>query len=455
MTEYNLPQVMLTIALRNTARPTRRMAPRTMPGMIPRLAARIVPRLPQFLLGLSLCLMVGATAQASERWDSQLTSFAKKIAAVSGPATATLDMRNLSSLPAEQASSLRRTLESQLRAAGVQLRPEHEASVGIRVTLSTNRRGWLWIAEIQQGAEIRVTMLEVSEERAAATGAGTKAMTLQSSLLFSTSDILLDVQPLGTPQPTLAALTTRSALLYEQQGGRWKLLRELPLPLQVSLPRDPRGRIVPASDHPFDLFFPGGNCAAAQDRAISDRPTGDRAGAPANAIALSCIASDDPWPLGGQSAVYNPARNYFTGVLLPGIGRAMAPFYSAAPISQAKYTLWIFAGVDGRVSSFDGANERRFSGAARAWGSDLAALHSGCGSGTQLLATESGAGTPSDSLQAFEIADREPLAASAPLKFNGSITALWSTLGAKTATAVVHTAQGGYDAYSVSLACGE
>ena len=426
-----------------------------MPGMIPRLAARIVPRLRQFLLGLSLCLMVGATAQASERWDSQLTSFAKKIAAVSGPATATLDMRNLSSLPAEQASSLRRTLESQLRAAGVQLRPEHEASVGIRVTLSTNRRGWLWIAEIQQGTEIRVTMLEVSEPRAAATGAGTQAMTLQSSLLFSTSDILLDVQPLGTPQPTLAALTTRSALLYEQQGGRWKLLRELPLPLQVSLPRDPRGRIVPASDHPFDLFFPGGNCAAAQDRAISDRPTGDRAGAPANAIALSCIASDDPWPLGGQSAVYNPARNYFTGVLLPGIGRAMAPFYSAAPISQAKYTLWIFAGVDGRVSSFDGANERRFSGAARAWGSDLAALHSGCGSGTQLLATESGAGTPSDSLQAFEIADREPLAASAPLKFNGSITALWSTLGAKTATAVVHTAQGGYDAYSVSLACGE
>ena len=426
-----------------------------MPGMIPRLAARIVPRLRQFLLGLSLCLMVGATAQASERWDSQLTSFAKKIAAVSGPATATLDIRNLSSLPAEQASSLRRTLESQLRAAGVQLRPEHEASVGIRVTLSTNRRGWLWIAEIQQGTEIRVTMLEMSEERAAAAGAGTKAMTLQSSLLFSTSDILLDVQPLGTPQPTLAALTTRSALLYEQQGGRWKLLRELPLPLQVSLPRDPRGRIVPASDHPFDLFFPGGNCAAAQDRAISDRPTGDRSGAPANAIALSCIASDDPWPLGGQSAFYNPARNYFTGVLLPGIGRAMAPFYSAAPISQAKYTLWIFAGVDGRVSSFDGANERRFGGAARAWGSDLAALHSGCGSGTQLLATESGAGTPSDSLQAFEIADREPLAASAPLKFNGSITALWSTLGAKTATAVVHMAQGGYDAYSVSLSCGE
>ena len=426
-----------------------------MPGMIPRLAARIVPRLRQLLLGLSLCLMVGATAQASERWDSQLTSFAKKIAAVSGPATATLDIRNLSSLPAEQATSMRRTLESQLRAAGVQLRSEHEASVGIRVTLSTNRRGWLWIAEIQQGTEIRVTMLEMSEERAAAAGAGTKAMTLQSSLLFSTSDILLDVQPLGTPQPTLAALTTRSALLYEQQGGRWKLLRELPLPLQVSLPRDPRGRIVPASDHPFDLFFPGGNCAAAQDRAISDRPTGDRAGAPANAIALSCIASDDPWPLGGQSAVYNPARNYFTGVLLPGIGRAMAPFYSAAPISQAKYTLWIFAGVDGRVSSFDGANERRFSGAARAWGSDLAALHSGCGSGTQLLATESGAGTPSDSLQAFEIADREPLAASAPLKFNGSITALWSTLGAKTATAVVHMAQGGYDAYSVSLACGE
>jgi hypothetical protein len=303
-------------------------------------------------------------------------------------------------------------------------------------------------------SEPRVTMVEVTEERSARAAANALPMTLHSSLLLSTGVVLLDAQPLQSPNGMLAALTTRSVAIYQQQRGRWELARELPLPLQITLPRDPRGRIVPAADHPFDLYFPGGNCAASGDRFDS--------------LALNCLASDDPWPLGGQNAVYNPARNYFTGLLVPGVGRATAPFYSAAAIprpstptagaaatSQSSHSLWVFAGADGRVTLLDGANEKRLGGAARDWGSDIAALHSGCGGGTQLLASASGTGADSDSLQAFEIADREPLAASAALKINGIITALWSVPGAGTATAVVHTPQGGYDAYSVSLACSQ
>ena len=432
---------------------------------------RLTPRLRASAIVLFV-LALAAGAHAAERWDAQLSSFAKKIAAVSGPGTATLEIRNLSSLPADQVAAIRRPLELQLRAAGIQLRPEHEASFGIRVTLSENQRGWLWIAEVQQGTETRVAMLEVAEERSGGAPANAPPMTLHSTLLFSTSDVLLDAQPLQSPRGTLVALTTRSAVLYQQQDGRWQPVRELSLPLHINMPRDPRGRVVPAADHPFDLYFPGGNCAA----------TGDRV----DSIALNCIASDDPWPLGGQKAVYNPARNSFTGLLVPGVGRATPPFYSAAPVphpntpaagAQANYALWVIAGVDGHVSSFDGTNERRLGGSAREWGSDIAALrgvpsapavgvlgqNSGCGSGTQLLATGNGSAADSDSLQAFEMADREPLAASAPLKFNGSITALWSASGEGTATVVVHTGQqtgqqlkqGGYDAYSVSLACSQ
>src|SRR6266496_1325372 len=133
MTEYNLPQAMLVITSR--FRPS--------------------------LIGLAVCLALAATAQASERWDAQLALLAGKIVAISGPGTATLEVRNISSLPAEQVTAIRRELELQLRADGVQVRQEHEASVGIRVTLSENRRGWLWIAEIQQGSETRVAMLEL------------------------------------------------------------------------------------------------------------------------------------------------------------------------------------------------------------------------------------------------------------------------------------------------------
>jgi len=53
------------------------------------------------------------------------------------------------------------------------------------------------------------------------------------------------------------------------------------------------------------------------------------------------------------------------------------------------------------------------------WGSDLAAIHSGCGAGTQLLITESGE-AERDGLRAFEIPDRDPIAVSAAAEFDGA-----------------------------------
>jgi hypothetical protein len=382
----------------------------------------------------------GQIAERSGRWDAQVSAFAKKIAAISGPATATLEMRNISALTSEQAAAVGRMLELQMRANGVQIRGEHEASIRIRVTFSDNQRGLVWIAEVQQGPETRVAMIEVAEERAPGAAHSALPFTLQSALLLSSPEVLLDVQPLTRPPGTLAALTTHSVALYEQQGGRWQQVREVPIALQLPLPRDPRGRIVPAQDHSFDLYLPGGSCGAAADTAN---------------VALNCIASDDPWPLAGQSAFYNSARNYFTGVLAPGVGRPIPPFFSAAPLGESKSVQWLFARVDGRASIFDRGTEHIVSGAARTWGSDIAAVHTGCASGTQLLASESGLGTPTDSLQAFEIAGSDAQPASAPLKFNGPITALWAAPEASTATVVVHTPQGGYDAYSVSLACNQ
>jgi hypothetical protein len=73
----------------------------------------------------------------------------------------------------------------------------------------------------------------------------------------------------------------------------------------------------------------------------------------------------------------------------------------------------------------------------------------------QVLAAESGTDSTADSLQAYEIADREPTAASVPLKFNGSITALWPTAENAAAIAILRTPEGGYDAYSITLACNQ
>jgi hypothetical protein len=90
------------------------------------------------------------------------------------------------------------------------------------------------------------------------------------------------------------------------------------------------------------------------------------------------------------------------------------------------------------------------------WGSDIAGVHSGCGSGWQILATGSSDGrNDSDTVRAFEIAGREPAAVSAPLDVSGTITALWTESGGTSAVAVSHNSETGrYEAFRLILACG-
>ena len=100
----------------------------------------------------------------------------------------------------------------------------------------------------------------------------------------------------------------------------------------------------------------------------------------------------------------------------------------------------------------DGMTDQVIRGAK--WGSDLAAVHSSCGTGTQLLVSESG-GPAQDSLRAFEIPDREPVAASAPLEFDGPIVALWPEGSGNGAIASVKREDTGwYEAYRISIVCG-
>ena len=50
--------------------------------------------------------------------------------------------------------------------------------------------------------------------------------------------------------------------------------------------------------------------------------------------------------------------------------------------------LWMLAAVDGSIHLIDGMTDQIIRGAK--WGSDLTAVRSNCGSGTQLLVSENG-----------------------------------------------------------------
>jgi hypothetical protein len=381
------------------------------------------------------------TALAAD-WVQPASQLAREIVAITGPGAASISYRNQSSLPADQVDVIRRAIELQLRSGGVRLGSTASASAEIRVTLSENAQGYLWVAEVQQGNDMRVAM--VSAERAAtvAPPAHTAAMTLRKTLLWSQAAQILDlaVVPAGS-EPLMLVLDPTAVTIYKKIGSAWESQQSLAIPRDATWPRDVRGRLWLARDHMFDAHLPGVICSSS-------------GGSP---LTMSCRGGDDPWPLSpGQSAFFAPARNFFTGVLTPAVGKqgSVAAFYSAAAVPRAKYTLWVFARTDGSIHALDALNDIPLR--TSSWGSDIATVSSGCGTGSQLLVTGAADATSPDAVRAFEIRDREPLEVAVASEMSGPVTALWTEADGRAAIAVVHNLKlDRYDALEVSINCAQ
>ncbi|HKD84395.1 MAG TPA: hypothetical protein VKB58_06575 [Terriglobales bacterium] len=378
---------------------------------------------------LLLCLLaLLGMAHAQTAWDSPSADLAKQIAALTGPGTITLTITNRSTIATDEVPAIRKSLEREIRAAGITVRAK-DADSDVRVTLSENLQGWLWVAEIQEGSETRVVMLPVSGATVAATTNSSPAVTLRANLLLSQKDPILDA---GLINQNLIVLEAGHIKSYNVAGANWQLATTYDISHSQPLPRDLRGRLIPAADHPFDAYLPGIVCTATKE------------------MTVSCNPGDDPWPLGSQKALYNPNRNFFTGVLVPGFGPKLPPFFSAAELPRAGGTTYLFADVTGAVHIFENGTHKLMIGI-RDWGSDIAAVHSDCANAALVLA--SAAGWPAaDSLRAYQITGREATPVSAPLAFDGTITALWPA-GDQATVVVQNMQQSRYEVYSVSLAC--
>lgn len=263
-------------------------------------------------------------------------------------------------------------------------------------------------------------------------------------------------------EPVLASLETSSALFLLRPeaidvlvfaGGGWQHEKFILLGERRQLARDPRGIVLPAPDA-FTAFAGQAEC--------SGRFTtgGATPGASKDNWTVGCHASDEPWPIAQNNdpahpvaikAFYNAARNYFTGVITPSLGVDLPPFYSAALLSRPNGPALLIGGIDGRVEVVDNGVLKAVSGA-RDWGSDFAVLHSGCGSGAQVVASGSGEAA-SDSLRAYELPAQEAIPASAPLPMNGTVTALWRTPDGRSLLAAVRESNGDYEVDRVSALC--
>jgi len=375
---------------------------------------------------------------------------AHKIAAATGPGAFALEVTNRSSLDDKSVREVRSALEAELRVEGVHTAKGEQAMGTVEVVLSESLREYVWTAEIVIGSdEKKVVLVSVSRSPTGTTFAAALPIILKTTLLFAQEQPMLDVALVEMPGGSrLIVLGDGMVAIYRRQGtnpaGRWELEASLPITHSRTFPRDLRGRLLLRRDHLFDVYLPGTFCRSS-------------AVAP---LTLACNDTDDPWPLtsddSGVRAFFASARNFFTGALSPGIGKIsnVPSFYSAAALPRSSYTLWAFAAVDGSLHFVDGMTDQAIRGAQSRWGSDLAAVRSSCGTGTQLLVSESG-DAERDGLRAFEIPDRDPVAASSAVEFDGRIVALWPESSGNGAAAIVRRKDTGwYEAHRVSISCG-
>ena len=119
------------------------------------------------------------------------------------------------------------------------------------------------------------------------------------------------------------------------------------------------------------------------------------------------------------------------------------------PATHADFLL--LSGIDGKVQLVEKGALKPVAGT-RDWGSDFAVLHSGCGAGTQIVASGSGEAT-SDSLRVYEIPAQEAIPASTPLAMDGTVTAIWTAPDNMSVLAVVQSAADQYEVDRVTASC--
>jgi hypothetical protein len=417
------------------------------------------------LIGL-MALAAGA-APAPSPWEQPAAALAEQIAGILGPGEARLTIRNLSSISTEEIPAIRRLLQQDLKAHGVTISGADSANA-VRVTLSESARERLWVAEAAEGAETKVAMVKVDFEAASVQPAQDRIVLRKELYLgkaqLSMPPIFSDDQPILAMigfSAGLVVLRQDDVLIFAMTTAGWKEEKTLVLSPRLPLARDPRGILLPADDgNGFTAFVAGMECNG------SYTPRTDNGGN-AGDWAIHCRESDDPWPLRANpaspagsapahgaaplKAFYNAARNYFTGLVVPVQGVDLPPFYSAALLARPDATGLLIGGIDGKVQMVENGALKPVAGT-RDWGSDFAALHSGCGGGTQILASGSGEAA-NDSLRAYELPALEAISASAPLAMEGTVTALWSAPDGKSVFAMVRNPANEYEVDRVTALC--
>ena len=366
-------------------------------------------------------------AAGSASFTDAAKQLAAKVAAALPPRGAiTLEVRNLSSLNAAEVAAARRALEAELQARGLLLNDDSEERVSVRVTFSENLQGYLWAADWTRKDSAQIAIVALSRPTGSAQSSLASLLVLRRQLIWEQEEPILDlvIQALGADrEPTLLVLEPSRLATYKKHGGSWQPDRLYALARSSSSLRDMRGRLRITAKS-VEITFAGDSCVLSQEPGTG----------------VECHSVEQPWP---------PSA----GRIVERMEKKTPPAFSETGLRADGRLVIAIAGMDGLARLYEqGADPVA---AVPGWGSDLLAVQSPCGSGSQLLVTGTEDFTVPDVVQAYEIHDRQAGAVSPPMEVPGPVTALFpfgSDL--EKAIAVVRNLKTGrYEAHQLSISC--
>ena len=375
---------------------------------------------------------------AGQDFAAAASQLAAKIADRAPASSASVAVKNRSSVSEENVSVIRSGLLRELQVRGWKLGKAEESDTFVAITLTETPRAYVWTAEITKEGVRDVAVFDLPRPREDGNAVADQVV-LSSTLLISSNVPLLDAALLEgkiAEGAHLLALTPTAIQLDQLHTSQWHMVWNQPLLHEPIPSRDLRGRIAPDQGSSFDAFLPGIHCT----------------GVATSELSINCRASDDPWPLTDDRrllAFYAASRNYFTGIISGTFAQNgnVNPFYSAAALNDGV----VYAGIDGhqRLS----LASRRSSTLAERWGANIASLQSSCQS-ELILASASSDFSQSDSITAFRASGTNFGALSDPIPFAGPVLSLKTSADHQQAIAIVSSSSGRYEAYLLTARCG-
>jgi hypothetical protein len=375
-------------------------------------------------------------------WSDGVKALAEKVAAAVRPSrTISLEVKNISSLGAENVEGFRAALEKELADRGLRA---GSSGVAVEVTLSENVEGYVWVAKIGKSDTSRIELVQVT--KANDLSSSIKPMPLlQRKTVWRQETQFLDFST-RTFSPGLLDInyTTIFELgrvrTFEFSGDRWSQTQNVSLPLAFGV-RDPRG-----------LFVPGDGRAYVGKEAclklFRDQYCGES------------LHQDWPFPLGIYGRFIGN-RNYFAGFAKDSTERLEGqPFYTVAiGINIFDHsTPIVTTELDGTARLYNDTQtpDATFGD----WGDDIASIKPSCGASWQILVTGKGDWTESDRIQVYAVSFGNNSATAKPegqpLEFPGPILAMWQADDEKSARVVSKNLQTGmYEASIVTVSCSQ